>query len=519
MLQPGAHQLQVVQKFDGLPAAICGDSMGVGKTLSAIMLDFSDRNKKRKGSKYRTLIICQKGGISVWKWHLIDQGVPEDRILAIDPEDREPMEQELQAGCNNYSYYIIHWDALIRLENIVRPKQKKSTQVGPVLNGKRSLPRAQPQITWDHIIADEIQFAKNRNTKRTRVLKELKTHKKTGLSGTPADDKPQDFWSILNWCYPQDHEFKSYWRFYDRYIQWHMHPQGGYRIIDGTKNMDQFHEKIAPFYIRRTLEDVVDDMPPKTRGQIWVDLTKKQRQDYDDMFKYQVARIGEMKEELVAGYKISMYMRLQQMMLATVTELDWTDYEKNLKKYGPDEQEWPKGTRKGPKIVLGEPSPKLDVVFEKVDEAIESGQGIVLFTHFQAMADLMEARCQKLKIPVSKVTGAALSQKVRDAAVADFQSGKAKVFVGTIGAAGTSITLTAARTLIFTDRHWNPSKNAQAEDRVWRIGQKYPVNIWDILARDTIDEERLKKIWLKAQSVHDIVTLPKHLNEAGAVLL
>jgi SNF2 family DNA or RNA helicase len=226
-----------------------------------------------------------------------------------------------------------------------------------------------------------------------------------------------------------------------------------------------------------------------------------------------------MKDELVAGYKISMYMRLQQMMLATVTELDWTEYEKNFNKYGPDEQGWPKGTRKGPKIVLGEPSPKLDVVFEKVDEAIESGQGIVLFTHFQAMADLMEARCQKLKIPVSKVTGAALSQKVRDAAVADFQSGKAKVFVGTIGAAGTSITLTAARTLIFTDRHWNPSKNAQAEDRVWRIGQKYPVNIWDILARDTIDEERLKKIWLKAQSVHDIVTLPKHLNEAGAVLL
>jgi SNF2 family DNA or RNA helicase len=518
MLQPSRHQLEVVKKFKGLPAAICGDSMGVGKTLSAILVDFDDRNAKKKGQGYRTLIICQKGGISVWKWHLMDQGVPENLILAIDPQDREPIEQELQSGCKNYSYYIIHWDALIRLENIVRPKQPKSRQTGPSLNGKRTLPRAKPQIVWDHIIADEVQFAKNRNTKRTKVLKELKALKKTGWSGTPADDKPQDFWSILNWCYPQEPEFRSYWRFFDRFIEYHLHPKAGFRVIDGTKNMGEFHQKIAPFYIRRTLEDVVDDMPPKTRGQIWVDLVPRQRRDYDNMHEFQTARITEIRDELVAGYKIAMYMRLQQMMLATVTELDWTEYEKNLKRYGVDLTTWPKGTTKGPKVILGEGSPKLDAAFEKVDEALESNQGIVLFTHFQAMADLMEARCQKLGITSAKVTGAVLSQKTRDAAVADFQSGKAKVFVGTIGAAGTSITLTAARTLIFTDRHWNPSKNAQAEDRVWRIGQKYPVNIWDILARDTIDEERLKKIWLKAQNVHDIVTLPKHLNEAGVLL-
>lgn len=513
MLEPGKHQLQVVEKFRGLPAALIGDSMGTGKTLSAILMELEWR-RKEKGDR-RTLIVCQKGGLSVWKWHLEDQGVDPARILVIDPQDREPMEEELRTGAQKFDYYVLHWDALRHLRNIVKPEQPETKIYTP--SGKKSLKNVTSrQITWDLVIADEVQYAKNRNAERTKILKRIKTRRKLGCSGTPADDKPHDFWSILNWLYPKEPQFRSYWRFYDNYIDWHLHPKGGYRMIDGIKNLDQFHEMIAPFYIRRKLTDVVDSMPSKTHGKIWVDLTPRQIKDYDNMQKFQVARIGEMREELLAVYKIEMYIRLQQMMLGTVTELDWTEYDKSMDRFGPDTTAWPKGTRKGPQVVIGEPSPKLDVVMEKVEEALESGEQIVVFSYFQAMADMVEARCKKEKIPVSKVTGRISSQTVRDAAVANFQSGKTKVFAGTIGAAGTSITLTAANTLIFTDRSWNPSKNEQAEDRIWRIGQKNACRIWDIVARDTIDDGRLQQIWRKARWVNEFVNLPTHLN--GAVL-
>jgi hypothetical protein len=69
MITPGKHQLEVVEKFVGLDYCLIGDSMGVGKSLSGILLDRAERHEKKSGH-FRTLIVCTKGGLSVWKWHL-----------------------------------------------------------------------------------------------------------------------------------------------------------------------------------------------------------------------------------------------------------------------------------------------------------------------------------------------------------------------------------------------------------------------------------------------------------------
>jgi SNF2 family DNA or RNA helicase len=274
------------------------------------LLDFEER-KRGLYNNGRTLIICQRSGLTVWKWHLEDQGVKSDRILVIDRKNRSSFDAELALGAYNYDYYIMHWDALIRLNNLTRHAMPSKI------------------IKWDHVIGDEIHLAKNRNAKRTKEMKRVRATYKTGCSGTPADDKPHDFWSILHWMYPKD--YSSYWRFYDRYLKWETHPQNGYRVIKGVKNMGEFHTRIAPYYIRRKLTDVVDSMPAKTHGEIRVALTPRQRSDYDAMHKYQVAKIGEAKEELLVAYKIAMYVRLQQMSLGT-TELDWTLYERAIEK-------------------------------------------------------------------------------------------------------------------------------------------------------------------------------------------
>jgi SNF2 family DNA or RNA helicase len=261
-----------------------------------------------------------------------------------------------------------------------------------------------------------------------------------------------------------------------------------------------FHREIAPFYIRRLLTDVVDDMPEKIRAKpLEVELTPRQRRDYDAMHKYQVAQVGEAQEELVVTYKIAMFTRLQQMAAGTV-ELDWSKFDL--------------GKAEGPSVRIGEPSPKIDALFELfIDPAVDAGESVVVFTQFNDMADLVEARCKKQKIKVGKYSGRTPDQLYRDQVVRDFQARKTSVFVGTIGSAGQGITLTAAHTLVFLDRHWNPSKNEQAEDRIWRLGQKNQCRIYDIVMKDTIEDERLKTIWEKAKRVKEIVTLPAHLNE------
>jgi hypothetical protein len=187
----------VVEKFV-VDYNLIGDSM----TLSAILLDQKERLQAFKMQKYdfRTLIVCTKGGLSVWKWHLEDQGVPSDRILVIDPSNRDYFDSELNAGALNYDYYIMHYHAL------------------PLLSFFDKVQLGRNALVWDHIIADEAHLIKNRKAERTKILKRQKARKKTAVSGTPADDKPLDIWSVLNWL--DRSKYSSYWRFYNTYIKY-----------------------------------------------------------------------------------------------------------------------------------------------------------------------------------------------------------------------------------------------------------------------------------------------------------
>lgn len=455
------------------------------------MLDLEER--KRLRGPFRTLIICTKGGLSVWKWHLEDQGVPSERILVVDPGNRTPFDRELLTGALNYDYYIVHYHALPLLEFF------EQVQIG------------RNALVWDHIICDEAHMIKGRNTARTKLVKRQKAKKRTAASGTPADDKPLDVWSVLNWL--DKKKYSSYWRFFNEYIRyeekWNHRANTGYREILGTKNMAQYHREVQPFYIRRTLPEVRGSMPPKTRSRIWVDLDERQLKDYRQMQEFQTAELGDNAEELTVMWQIAVYQRLQQMTLGTVRDLDWSAYQRFWARHEfTAEEDLPKVQPKGPKLVLGDPSPKIDAAMEKVEEALDADESIVIMTQYKEVVRMVSERCKKAKIPTSLYHGGMTSQSRRDAAVADFQARKNRVFVGTIGAAGTSITLTAAHTLIFTDRHWNPSVNRQAEDRIWRYDTQDPVSIWDIAARETIDDEKLAAILLKGKQVDAIVEVP-----------
>ena len=495
MITPGKHQLEVVEKFIGKPYCLIGDSMGVGKTLSGVLLDRAERQETLVGPEdhFRTLIVCTKGGLSVWKWHLEDQGVPSERILVIDPGNRTPFDRELLASALNYDYYIMHYHALGLLSFFEKP------QIG------------RNALIWDHIIADEAHMIKNRNAARTKALKRQKARKKTAISGTPADDKPLDVWSIWNWM--DKKKYSSYWEFFNEYIEfeqkWNGTRGNGYRLITGLKNMDKYHKEISPYYIRRTLPEVRGSMPPKSYGKIWVDLSDRQLKDYRQMEEFQTAPLGENEEELTVLWQIAVFQRLQQMTLGTVVDLDWSVYERFWSRHElTPKEDLPKSQPKGPKLVLGDPSPKLDAAMEKIEEAMDAEESIVVMSQYRPVVEMMVKRCRALRVPVSQYHGGITNQAKRDAAVADFQSRKTRVFVGTIGAAGTSITLTAARTLLFTDRHWNPSVNRQAEDRIWRFDTQDPVQILDICARETIDDEKLTQILLKGKRVDAIVEIP-----------
>lgn len=448
-----------------LQSRLIGDDMGLGKTAEALVIDTQLRKKTSalSGTGHTTLIIAPLSVHTAWRRH-IKKICPEAKVYVIDRKNRDPFIHI--ARRKKADYLICHYEAL------------------------RFMPELR-DVSFFHIIADEVHSIKSRTAQQTRAVKALETRFKTGLSGTPADNKPQDLWSVVNWLYPK--LFSSYWTFIKKYCEQELdRGKGGstFRRVVGVKK-DAVPELLAtmePWYVRRLKEDVLPNLPKKSYATREVDLLPTQRKAYLQMRKEMIAWIGEHEDEpLVAPVVIAQLMRLQQFALATpvfsseyVTDPHSSGYknERGLKR----------------KIVLDEPSSKLNELCSLIEENCEAP--IVVFTQFGSMVDLVARRLTKMGKRVGKYTGA-IPTKERDWAVDAFQGGDLDVFAATIAAGGQSITLTRASDVVFLDRHWNPSKNVQGEDRLLRIGQKSAVTVTDIIARNTVDLGRIQQIATK----------------------
>jgi SNF2 family DNA or RNA helicase len=436
-------QAEAVIKLTPIGSALIGDDMGLGKTHEAIALDLA-RRAQFPQLKLKTLIVCPLAMVSSWTkaWF---QWSPDLRILPINNKDRSYFLDALYDDFHDV--YICHW---------------------PVL---RLLPELK-DVKWFHIIADEAHAIQNRKSKQSEHLKAIPTGYKTALTGTPAFDKPDDLWSILNWLYPR--VWSSYWAYFNNHIMFSN--LNGYRTILGVNNPEKLQADMSHFYVRRRKEEVLKDLPEKYYTEVRVDLHDKQRRAYNSMKNDMLAWIGQQEHlPVVAPVVIAQLTRLQQFACAFA---EWDE----------DKQ----------KMFLSEPSSKLDAVMEIIES---TNQQVVVFSQFAQVIKLLAARLEKKGITCGKFIGATPAYE-RSKIISDFQDGKIQVFAGTIAAGGVGITLTAASTVIFTDRSWSNALNLQAEDRLHRIGQKSAVQVIDIIADGTIDAKRIKVIqqkwsWIK----------------------
>lgn len=482
-------QREAVEYFAPVTNVLCGDDMGLGKTVEAIALDLHRRhNAVLPKGKPHTLVVSISGAmVQSWERHF-NRWAPHLKVCVCNPKDRPTFEAKVRQG--EYDVYIVHWQAL-RLLKVVAEKQ------------------------WFHVIADEVQNAKNRKAQQTVALKKLSTQFKTGLSGTAADNKPEDLWSILNWLYPRT--WSSYWRFYNHHIVFvnEITAKGrSFRKVIGLAHEDELHAQMKPFYLRRLKSDpaIQLQLPEKTYTTLWVDLDLKQRRAYDQMKRHMIAWIGEQDQEMpvAAPVVIAQLMRLQQFASAYaelepyLAKVKYTDRHTGEEKVGYEPRQ---------RVRLCEPSSKLDEVMSLLEN--NPDEPMVVFSQSKQMINLLSKRLTDKGISTSILTGD-VPMGERDALVEDFQAGRTRVFAGTIAAGGTGITLTRASTVVFLDRAWNTSANRQAEDRLHRIGQKNNVQVIDIVARNTVDLGRLQQLQLKwswiARILGDAVSAQKWID-------
>ena len=301
------------------------------------------------------------------------------------------------------------------------------------------------------IILDEAQAIKNRGTKRSQVAMSLQGDFRVATTGTPIENHLGELWNLFQFLNPG--LLGNFQRFNEKYT------------IPIAKNNDnerrqQLRRLIQPFILRRRKEEVLEELPPKTEVTLTVELSDKERAFYEALRQRALESIDESDGQNRRFQILAQLMKLRQ----AACHPQMVD----------------------PNVDIG--SSKLELLAETVREITESGHKVLIFSQFVRHLKLVENWVQEEGIDYQYLDGSTPGKK-RDEAVQAFQRGEGDVFLISLKAGGTGLTLTAADYVIHLDPWWNPAVEDQASDRAHRIGQQRPVTVLRFVSENTIEEK------------------------------
>lgn len=440
--KPFKHQYEGIKYGILNDLWLLGDEQGLGKTLQVI--DIATIRKELFGYKH-CLIVC---GVNTLKWnwvkeihthsnedaHILGQRLTRKGKVKIgSTADKLADVKALFDKDENLPYFIV--------TNIESFRNKDIAENIKKLCGK-------------HIINmcafDECHKAKDPQSQQSRGFLKCNPDCRIAMTGTPIMNTPLDTYFILKWLGYETHAFGKFRAHYAI-----MGGFGNYDVV-GYKNLPELQNKIDYIMLRRLKEDVFD-LPEKVYIDECLEMTSKQEQIYKEAEQYVRDNIDKIK---LSPSPLGALIRLRQatgypgILSSTITE-----------------------------------SVKLDRMEEIVDESMLNKRQVVIFSNWTQMTDAIYDRLHQ-KYTLSLITGDT-KDEVRQTNVEQFQNGNSKIIIGTIGAMGTGLTLTAGTVVIFMDHPWNRALYDQAVDRCHRIGQKSSITIYNLMCKDTIDE----RIW------------------------
>ena len=308
------------------------------------------------------------------------------------------------------------------------------------------------------VVLDESQAIKNPNAKVTQALKTINVDRRLCLTGTPLENHLGELWSQFDFLMPG---FLGSRKHFNRYFRNAIETHGN------TTRQDRLTTLIKPFLLRRRKEQVAAELPPKTEIIREVTLDGPQARLYESIRVTMEHRV----RQLLAERGLA---RSHIEMLDALLKLRQTCCHPKLVKLD---------TARGI-----EESAKTELLISMLQELIDEGKKILLFSQFTEMLGLIENELNAVNINYVKLTG---RTRKRDDVIDAFQHGDVPLFLISLKAGGTGLNLTAADTVIHYDPWWNPAVENQASDRAHRIGQTKPVFIYKLVAANTVEEKIL----------------------------
>jgi SNF2 family DNA or RNA helicase len=272
------------------------------------------------------------------------------------------------------------------------------------------------------------------------------------MTGTPIENNLMELWSLLSIAAPG--LFPSPDRFTDHY-RTPIEKKGD------TERLAKLRRRVRPLMLRRTKDQVVRDLPDKQEQVLQLDLHPKQKKLYQTYLQRERQKVLGMLSD-VQKNRFEIFRSLTLLRQASL-DMSLVD---------------------GKHVNV--PSTKLDALMEILEDIAADGHRALVFSQFTRFLNLARRRIEDAGIQHSYLDG---ETRRRDEVIDGFRSGSAPVFLISLKAGGFGLNLTEADYCIILDPWWNPATEAQAVDRVHRIGQTKKVMVYRLVAKDTIEEK------------------------------
>ena len=319
------------------------------------------------------------------------------------------------------------------------------------------------KIHFEFLVLDEAQHIKNPGSTNAKNCKSIHASHRVVLTGTPLENSPEDLWSVMDFLHPG--MLGTLPAFRRRYSG----------IANDRELQEEFTGRISPFIKRRTKQDVAADLPEKHESTIFCQMNPDQRKIYDKLLE-------ENREILRSGGSAELFVLLLRLRQCCCHP----------------------GLL--PESSAEAPSGKTELLMELLQQNIDSGHKVLLFSQFTSMLKLLIPQLQAAGIPFEYLDG---STRDRQDRVDHFNNDpQIPLFLLSLKAGGTGLNLTAADTVIIYDPWWNPAVELQAADRTHRIGQTRTVSTIKLVMKDSVEEKVLMLQQKKRELFHALVENP-----------
>ncbi|MCJ7753364.1 MAG: DEAD/DEAH box helicase, partial [Thermoanaerobaculales bacterium] len=321
--------------------------------------------------------------------------------------------------------------------------------------------------SWAVAVFDEAQRIKNPRTKAARAARKIPADFRVALTGTPLENRLLELWSVV-----------------DLIVPGYLGSEREFRSIHRDPSHHQLHvlrQRLGVLTLRRVKDQVLADLPEKVEDLRYCRLLPAQESIYRSIHAQYSAKIADLlldeRQEIPYMHIFALLTRLKQVC----------DH---------------------PALVAvgdGKPaeSAKIEIFDEILDEALDGGLQVVVFSQYVKMIDLLAQRLDRKGTPHLVLTG---ETRDRGRIIRRFNSEQhERVLLASLLAGGVGIDLTGASVVLHYDRWWNPAKENQATDRVHRIGQRRFVQVFKLITRDTIEERIDELIRAKVDLMERVV--------------